>query len=181
MGVPSPSMLENMHDNYNIQANSAQLIYDNDRYKYEMEHENVVYAQKTKDYQANYSGGSIIGNVDTAYNLNSNYHPKTSDSRYTASVAQGVLSDAEYPNNQIINQMIPHNSNNFLYDKQLSPYMGSKTESPYMSKDRLTNNMYSPTPRESHYGLKSPGVYSGAESVHNVHSMLKNDYQVSMY
>lgn len=178
MGVPSPSMLENMHENYNIRANPAHMIYDNDRYKYEMDHDNV-YGQNTKDYQANYSaGGSIVGIADTAYNLNSNYHSKPSDSRYTASAAQGVLSDTEYPNNQIINQMIPQHSNHFLYDKQRSPYMGSKTELPYMSKDRLSNNMYSPTPRESHYGLKSPGLYSGAESVHSVHSMLKNDYQV---
>lgn len=179
MGVPSPSMLENMHENYNIRANPAQMIYDNDRYKYEMDHDNV-YGQNTKDYQANYSaGGSIVGIADTAYNLNSNYHAKSSDTRYTASAAQGVLSDTEYPNNQIINQMIPQHSNHFLYDKQRSPYMGSKTELPYMSKDRLSNNMYSPTPRESHYGLKSPGLYSGAESVHSVHSMLKNDYQVN--
>lgn len=176
MGVPSPSILENMHENYNIRANPAQMIYDNDRYKYELDHDNI-YGQN-KDYQANYSaGGSIVGIADSAYNLNSNYNSKTSDTRYAAA-AQGVLSDTEYPNNQIINQMIPQHANHFLYDKQRSPYMGSKTELPYMSKDRLSNNMYSPTPRESHYSLKSPGLYSGAESVHSVHSMLKNDYQV---
>lgn len=177
MGVPSPSMLENMHENYNIRANPTQMIYDNDRYKYEMDHDNL-YGQN-KDYQANYSGGgSIVGISETPYNLNSNYHAKPIDTCYAAA-ATGVLSDSEYPNNQIINQMIPQHSNHFLYDKHhTSPYMGSKTELPYMSKDRLSNNMYSPTPRESHYGLKSPGLYSGAESVHSVHSMLKNDYQV---
>lgn len=157
MGVPSPSILENMHENYNIHANPAQMIYDNDRYKYDIDHDNI-YGQN-KDYQANYSaGGSIVGIADTAYNLNSNYHPKSSDT-----------------------QMIPQHTNHFLYDKQRSPYMGSKTELPYMSKDRLSNNMYSPTPRESHYSLKSPGLYSGAESVHSVHSMLKNDYQVKQF
>lgn len=179
MGVPSPSMLENMHENYNIRTNPTQMIYDNDRYKYEMDHDNL-YGQN-KDYQANYSGGgSIVGISETPYNLNSNYHAKPIDTCYAAA-ATGVLSDSEYPNNQIINQMIPQHSNHFLYDKHhTSPYMGSKTELPYMSKDRLSNNMYSPTPRESHYGLKSPGLYSGAESVHSVHSMLKNDYQVSV-
>lgn len=175
MGVPSPSILENMHENYNIRTNPTQMMYDN--YKYEMDHDNL-YGQN-KDYQANYSaGGSIVGIADTAYNLNSNYNSKAADARYTAAVATGVLSDSEYPNNQIINQMIPQHTNHFLYDKQRSPYMGSKTELPYMSKDRLSNNMYSSTPRESHYSLKSPGLYSGAESVHSVHSMLKNDYQV---
>lgn len=163
-------MLENMHENYNIRANPAQIMYDNDRYKYEMDHDNI-YGQN-KDYQANYSGGgSIIGIADTAYNLNSNYHSKPSDTRYAAA-ATGVMSDSEYPNNQIINQMIPQHTNHFLYDKQRTPYMGSKTELPYMSKDRLSNNMYSPTPRESHYSLN---MYSGGESVHSV---LKNDYQV---
>lgn len=176
MGVPSPSMLENMHDNYNIRNTTAPIVYDNDRYKYEIDHNNI-YGQN-KDYQANYSGGgSIIGISETAYNLNSNYHQKSSDTHFAAA-ATGILCDAEYPNNQIINQMIPQHTNHFLYDKQRSPYMGSKTELPYISKDRLSNNMYSPTPRESHYGMKSPGLYSGAESMHSVHSMLKNDYQV---
>lgn len=182
MNVP-PSILENIHGNYNVRSNSTQMVYDNDRYKYEIEHDNL-YGQH-KDYQANYSGNSIGigGGGDPSYNLNSNYHQKP-DLHYTttgtAAVSGGIINDTEYPNNQIINQMMPH-SNHFLYDKQRSPYMGSKTELPYMSKDRLSNNMYSPTPRESHYGMKSPGLYSGGESVHSVHSMLKNDYQVRFY
>lgn len=172
-------------------AATSPMAYDNDRYKYEMDHNNM-YAPN-KDYQANYSGGgggggSIIGiSSDTPYNLNSNYHQKSIDAHYTAAAAAaaaaatGLMSDTEYPNTQIINQMIPQHSTHFVYDKQRSPYMGSQTELPYISKDRLSNNMYSPTPpRESHYGMKSPGMYSGAESVHSVHSMLKNDYQVNL-
>lgn len=183
MGVPSPAMLENMHENYNMCTATSPMVYDNDRYKYEMDHDNMY--TPNKDYQANYSGGgSIVGiSSDTPYNLNSNYHQKAVDAHYTAAAAAaaaatGIMRDTEYPNTQIINQMIPHHhSTHFMYDKQRSPYMGSKTELPYISKDRLSNHMYSPTPRESHYGMKSPGMYSGAESVHSVHSMLKNDYQ----
>lgn len=183
MGVPTAAMLESMHENYNMCAATSPMVYDNDRYKYEMDHNNMY--TPNKDYQANYSGGgSIIGiSSDTPYNLNSNYHQKSIDAHYTAAAAAaatGMMSDTEYPTQtQIINQMMPHHSTHFIYDKQRSPYMGSKTELPYMSKDRLSNNMYSPTSRESHYGMKSPGLYSGAESVHSVHSMLKNDYQVS--
>lgn len=182
MGVPSPGMLENLHDNYNMRTATSPMMYDNDRYKYEMDHNNMY--TPNKDYQANYNGGgSVIGiSSDTPYNLNSNYHQKSMDAHYTAAaaaaaVANGIMNDTEYPNTQIINQMIPQHST-FMYEKQRSPYMGSKMELPYISKDRLSNNMYSPTPRESHYGMKSPGLYSGAESVHSVHSMLKNDYQV---
>lgn len=76
-------MMENMHENYNMCAATSPMAYDNDRYKYEMDHNNM-YAPN-KDYQANYSGGgggggSIIGiSSDTPYNLNSNYHQKSID------------------------------------------------------------------------------------------------------
>lgn len=133
------------------------MTYDNDRYKYEMDPENI-YGQN-KDYQANYGDYPPPSNYLSKQNLNY------------------ATSETDYPNTQIVNQMMPQ-ANHFLYDKQRAPYMGSKTELSYMSKERLTPSLYNTTPRESHYGLKSPALYSGAESVHSVHSMLKNDYQV---
>lgn len=131
------------------------MPYDNERYKYDMD----------PDYQANYGDYPSPASYLSKQNLN-----------YTT-----TPSDVEYPNTQIINQMIPTtNTNNlYLYEKQRAPYMGSKTELSYMSKERLTPSLYNTTPRDSHYGLKSPALYSGAESMHSMHSMLKNDYQVS--
>lgn len=165
MNMP-PSLLENIQETYNMRpANGTEMPYDNDRYKYDMDPDHL-YGQG-KDYQANYGDYPSPATYLSKQNLN-----------YTT-----TPSDAEYPNNQIINQVIPTttNTNHYLYDKQRAPYMGSKTELSYMSKERLTPSLYNTTPRESHYGLKSPALYSGAESVHSVHSMLKNDYQVLFY
>lgn len=146
-------------------------MYDNDRYKYEINYDNIY--SENKDYQANYSG-SLAGDgmMGSPYNPNSNC-PQSPDMHYTA-----ASSDVEYSDNQMVTQMIQQ-SNLYLYDQKKLPYMGSKSELPYMSRDRLANAMCSPSPRETHYGLKSPGMYSGGESVHSVHSMLKNDYQVN--
>lgn len=157
MNMP-PSLLENIQETYNLRANPTEMPYDNERYKYDMDPDNL-YGQG-KDYQANYG----------------DYPPPTTYlSKSNLNYAAG---EPDYPNTQIINQMIPTTTNHYLYDKQRAPYMGSKTElSSYMSKERLTPSLYNTTPRDSHYGLKSP--YSGAESVHSVHSMLKNDYQVN--
>lgn len=167
----APSLHDNIHRNYNIHANVAQTVYDNDRYKYEINYDNIY--SENKDYQANYSG-SVAGDgmMGSPYNPNSNC-PQSPDLHYT-----GASSDVEYSDNQMVTQMIQQ-SNMYLYDQQKMPYMGSKSELPYMSRDRLANAMCSPSPRETHYGLKSPGMYSGGESVHSVHSMLKNDYQVN--
>lgn len=167
MNMP-PSLLENIQESYNMHpAIAAEIPYDNDRYKYNMDTDNV-YGQN-KDYQANY-GDYPSPATYLSPNLN-----------YTTSPG-----DMEYPNTQIINQMMPSttNTNHYLHDlhdKQRTPYMGSTTELSYMSKERLTPSLYNTAPRESHYGLKSPAMYSGAESVHSVHSMLKNDYQVCVF
>ncbi|XP_037826241.1 protocadherin-like wing polarity protein stan isoform X1 [Lucilia sericata] len=75
---------------------------------------------------------------------------------------------------QIVNHMRTfHNDNAYLsdsiYDKQRT--IGS----PYMSKDRIAPDIYGS--RENHYSLKKqPPIYAG-DSVHSVHSLLRNDYQ----
>lgn len=165
-------MLENIQENYNLRGNPNEMTYDNDRYKYDISPENL-YGQN-RDYQANY--GEYPAPITYLSKSNLNYANNGSGSNV---VGGGGGIDNEYPNTQIINQMMTnHHTNPYLYDKQRAPYMGSKNELSYMSKERLTPNLYNTTPRDTHYGLKSPAMYSGAGSVHSVHSMLKNDYQV---
>ncbi|XP_001961249.3 protocadherin-like wing polarity protein stan isoform X3 [Drosophila ananassae] len=64
-----------------------------------------------------------------------------------------------------------------IYDKQRtlgSGYLGAKSESPYLSKDRITPDIYGS--RDGHYSLKRQPAYA-TDSLHSVHSLLKNDYQ----
>ncbi|TMW42449.1 hypothetical protein DOY81_012474 [Sarcophaga bullata] len=66
-----------------------------------------------------------------------------------------------------------HNDNAYLsdsiYDKQRT--LGS----PYMSKERMAPDIYGS--RDNHYSLKKqPPIYPG-DSMHSVHSLLRNDYQ----
>jgi len=64
-----------------------------------------------------------------------------------------------------------------IYDKQRtlgSGYLGAKSESPYLSKDRITPDIYGS--RDGHYSLKRQPGYA-TDSLHSVHSLLKNDYQ----
>lgn len=63
-----------------------------------------------------------------------------------------------------------------IYDKQRtlgSGYLGAKSESPYLSKDRITPDIYGS--RVGHYSLKRQPAYA-TDSLHSVHSLLKNDY-----
>ncbi|EDW35504.1 GL17303 [Drosophila persimilis] len=63
-----------------------------------------------------------------------------------------------------------------IYDKQRtlgSGYLGAKSESPYLSKDRITPDIYGS--RDGHYSLKRQPAYP-TDSLHSVHSLLKNDY-----
>ncbi|ALC40622.1 stan [Drosophila busckii] len=64
-----------------------------------------------------------------------------------------------------------------IYDKQRtlgSGYLGAKSESPYLSKERITPDIYGS--RDGHYSLKRQPAYA-TDSLHSVHSLLKNDYQ----
>lgn len=64
-----------------------------------------------------------------------------------------------------------------IYDKQRtlgSGYLGAKSESPYLSKDRITPDIYGS--RDGHYSLKRQPAFA-TDSLHSVHSLLKNDYQ----
>lgn len=155
MNMP-PSILENIAENYNLQSTDAQM-YDNERYKYEMDRESL-YGRK-KDYQDNY------GDYDTAAYMQNK-------------VPYASGSEKDYGSTQIVNHIRPYHNHHenppFLHDRTHG-YLGSQTGSPYMSKEHIAAELYSP--RESHYALKSPPIYG--ESMHSVHTMLKNDYQVS--
>lgn len=158
-------MMENIQRNYNIHANVAHTVYDNDRYKYEINYDNIYIPNK--DYQANYN--TVPSVLSPAYSTNGIPMAKTShDLQY------GAASDAEYSDSQMTTPRT-----HFLYDNQQSLHMGSKNDLPYISRDRISSTVCSPTPRESHYGMKSPVLYSGAESMHSVHSILQKEYQVS--
>lgn len=174
MNMP-PSILENIQENYNLNDNA----YDNNQYQYNMNGgENGLYGRQ-KDYQDNY------GDYDT------NGIPNPTTNNYLqnkTSIQYG--SDREFiphGTQPIVNHMRPvysHQGSSYqlkdpIYDQQRQLTYLTKTESPYMSKERIGGpDLYSP--RGSHYSLKSPpsnaGLYS--ESVHSVHSLLKNDYQV---
>lgn len=159
MNMP-PSILENIQENYNLRTVNDDIAYDNDRYKYEVERD-TLYGRK-KDYQDNYGDG-----YDTSYMQKTPSH-------------YGSEKDYQTGSTQIVNQMMAypgHESSYHIYDKQRPTYLGANTESVYMSKERIPNDLYSP--RDNHYILKSPPVFSAGESMHSVHSMLKSDYQVS--
>lgn len=208
----TPSLLENIQENYNMRTSSAaagEMVYDNDRYKYgagvnssrvggsmvDVDRESI-YGRK-KDYQDNYGEYDTNGGLYMQQQL-----PPTigyQQQQHTPSHYGGSEKDYGPPNTQIVNQMRGYPSPQLqqhqqqpenlyhIYDKRPT-YLGGQTESPYMSKERIHTELYSPRDNQ-HFGLKSPQMYGGggngsgvgvAESIGSVHSMLKNDYQVSL-
>lgn len=210
----TPSLLENIQENFNLRTTSAaagEMVYDNDRYKYgggvngsrvggsmvDVDRESI-YGRK-KDYQDNY------GEYDSNGGMYMQQQPPPPTVGYQHSPLHYGGSEKDYgpPNTQIVNQMRGYPSPQLnqqmqqhqqpenvyhIYDKRPA-YLGAKTESPYMSKERIHTELYSPRDNQ-HYAMKSQqqqqmygsGNGSGlgvAESIGSVHSMLKNDYQVS--
>lgn len=146
MNMP-PSILENIQENYNYSTKNSDHGYDNGREE--------VYGQR-KDYQDNFG----------EYNTN-NYHQNS-----------GVpYNEPDYGSTPIVNHMRPYQNPYIkepIYEKKRPTYMGSQTNSPYISKEHIpADNMCSP--RESHYSLKSVPMYD--DSVHSVQTLLKNDHQ----
>lgn len=207
----TPSLLENIQENYNLRTSSAaagEMVFDNDRYKYsggvngsrvggsmvDVDRENI-YGRK-KDYQDNY------GEYDANGGLYLQQQVPNVGYQHTPSHYGGSEKDYGPPNTHIVNQMRgypspqlnqqmhqQHQENMYhIYDKRPS-YLGANTESPYMSKERIHTELYSPRDNQP-YGLQQQqqmygsGNGSGvgvAESVGSVHSMLKNDYQVTIH
>lgn len=144
MNMP-PSILENIQENYNYSTKNSDHGYDNGR--------EDVYGLR-KDYQDNFGD----------YNTN-NYHENS-----------GVpYNESDYGSTQIVNHIRPYQNPYIkepIYEKKRPTYMGSQSNSPYISKEHIATDMYSP--RESHYSLKSVPMYD--ESVHSVQTLLKNDH-----
>lgn len=187
-----PSILENIQENYNLRTSSAngEMAYDNDRYKYGVSNGHVdmdgesLYGSRKKDYQDNYGEYDTNGSMYMQQQQQQQHHHQQQQHQQTPS---HYGSEKDYSTStQIVNQMraypnvAQHENVYHIYDKQRPTYLGSKIESPYMSKERIHTDMYSP--RDNHYVLKSPPIYCGGpgESMNSVHSMLKNDYQVCL-
>ncbi|XP_055850573.1 protocadherin-like wing polarity protein stan isoform X3 [Episyrphus balteatus] len=151
-----PSILENIQNARN----------DNG---YEVERESLY--GRRKDYQDNYGQFDLQGQTVTGtYKPPSHYG---SEKDYGGGNGGG---------SQIVNHMRSfHPDNAYLsdniYEKQRTlgnTYLTAKSsDSPYMSKERIAPDIYGS--RDNHYTLKTQPLYG--DSMHSVHSLLKNDYQ----
>lgn len=140
-----PSILENIQNVRN----------DNVSNGYDMERENLYGSMRRKDYQDNY------GQYKTSQN--------GGDGRGGTSGGGG--------GSQVVNHFRTfHNESPYLMEKQRPvAYLGNKTDSPYMSKERITPlpDIYgSREPTQTHYSMKSPPLYN--------ESMLKHQHQQSL-
>lgn len=163
-----PSLLENIQENYNTSGvvppppppiHTQPQQYDNDpRY-------DPLYGRK-KDYQDNYR----------EYDATS-YHP----TQVATERAYMSGSERDYGNTQVINHMQqqqqhhPYHSQT-IYDKQHIYLGGSKISSPYMSKEHLITDTYSPRTMRNEMAV----AYNENGPHHSVSSLLKNDYHVSL-
>lgn len=96
----------------------------------------------------------------------------------------GGMDGKDFGSTQLVNHMRPsyHDGSGggflkeMLYDKQ-RPMVGSKTNSPYMSKEHISSELYSPqySNGSGNNNLRSMGMY-GQDPVQS----LKNDYQVGL-
>lgn len=125
---------------------------------------------------SNYKPPSNYGS-EHDYNGSSNGNPNNASPAANNSTNGNNTSNANGGNGggtQIVNHMRTfHNDNAYLSD---NIYEKQRTiGSPYMSKDRIAPDIYGS--RENHYSLKKqPPIYAG-DSLHSVHSLLRNDYQ----
>lgn len=102
---------------------------------------------------------------------------------YQTNTLPYLSSEKEYPTTYTINHMrsYPTVDSGFpsFYEKSRTlGYLGSKTSSPYMSKERIDNN-YSP---QTFSTFKNGGVNGNTNlygsKTHSVQSLIRNDYQV---
>ncbi|KAL5289018.1 CELSR2 family protein [Megaselia abdita] len=140
-----PSLLENIQNVRN----------DNVTNGYDMERENLYGSMRRKDYQDNY------GQYKASPNTTGGDGPRSGG-------AGG---------SQVVNHFRTfHNESPYLMEKQRPvAYLGNKTDSPYMSKERITPlpDIYgSREATQTHYSMKSPPLYNDS-----MHSMLKHQQQ----
>lgn len=117
---------------------------------------------------------SILENIQESYDVE--LYRKDYHSGYQTTLPYMPNGEQEYPTSYTINHMRPYTENNFpnLYEKSRTlGYLGSKTGSPYMSKERVDS--YSP----NFSTFKSGNTNLYGTNGHSVQSLLRNDFQVS--
>lgn len=135
MNMP-PSILENIQERYNYSNQDLR----SDKYN---NHSSDKYTEGYRDFEGNHQHATL-----PYMSGGTNYHSGSS---------------------QVINHMRPCNHDNpyvikdTIYER--SRTLGYKTESPYISKERMDSDLYSPR-TDNHGSFKS-----------SVQSLLKNDYQ----
>lgn len=147
--LPNPDITDTsyLHQHQN-KINMPPSILENIQESYDVE----LYR---KDYQDNYRGDYPATTIPLPY-LNGDKEFQTS---YTVNHMRAYQPDNTFPN---------------LYDKSRTlGYLGSKTSSPYMSKERVDS--YSP----SFSTFKNGNTNLYGTNGHSVQSLLRNDYQVS--
>lgn len=125
---------------------------------------------------------SILENIQESYDVElyrKDYHDNYRDDYQTTNLPYLTNGgDKEFPTSYTVNHMRAyHPENTFpnLYDKSRTlGYLGSKTGSPYMSKERVDS--YSP----SFTTFKNGNANLYGTNGHSVQSLLRNDYQVSL-
>jgi cadherin EGF LAG seven-pass G-type receptor 1 len=156
-----PSILENIQESFNYAHNDEMQGYDN---------EDAIYGRKQDNYREPYD----------PHEQQIGYH-ENGNNPYMTAITAGH--EQQYGSTQIINHMTmrPYPNDPYLkemvYENQQRTmvYGGSKANSPYMSKEHITGDLYSP--RDSHYPPLRQGLY-GEQNGHSVQSLLKTDYQV---
>lgn len=118
-----------------------------------------------KDYQDNYSSRDDYNNSGLPY------HSSNGSSNGTG--------EKEFPTSYTINHMRAYTNDNVfpnLHEKSRTlGYLGSRTGSPYMSKERIDSN-YSAS--YSTFKNGNTALYLG-DTVQSMQSLMRNDYQVS--
>ncbi|XP_037956200.1 protocadherin-like wing polarity protein stan isoform X2 [Teleopsis dalmanni] len=172
--LPNPdltdtSYLQQHHNKINMPPSILEDLQNvrNDNCYDGMDSRDPLYGGRRKDYQDNY--GQFDGLPPTPGNYKPPSHYGTDKDYSGANGGSHIVNHMRsfHPDTAYLSDSI--------YDKQHSVgYLGTNTDSPYMSKERITPDIYGS--RENQYSLKKQPMY-GADSLHSVHSLLKNDYQ----
>lgn len=158
MNMP-PSILENIAESYNYNNhpnNSQSPNHLNNNHNNHNNHEGMMGVYERDTYLE----------MKKEYPDNNNY-PEFVQQMTSLSYGGG-LDGKEFGSTQLVNHMRPYHQRGL---------MGSKTNSPYMSKEHITSELYSPqySNGSGNNNIRSPMMYGAGDPVQS----LKNEYQVS--